>query len=439
MARGRVFQREPGRGRPWSYVVDAELGSDGRRRQRKRGGFRTRAEAEIALRNYLSDRDAGRPSTVRSGRTLAEWLQEWLETKKGSVKPTTLESYRYAIRAFIVPRIGALHLQDLRPVHLQRFYNGLSEEGGSRGGQPSPRSVHLAHQVLRPALGHAVDLGLLPANPAASKLVLPRIKRREMTVWSAEEAGTFLEATAEDRFGALWRLILTTGLRRGEALGLRWADVDVEKRSISVSQNLVMVGAKPTLSSPKGRASPSQLAADDCRRVAPPSGSPRQGSFAGRTGLVRPRSRVHDGPRRSARSQQCLRPLYRLLSAGRGTGDPPARRPPHGRNPGTPGRCSPQTGARDARPCLDRDDPRHLFAHRPRHAQGGGRPDRGDTQRRQGWWKCDVCSSSWASGSETGRLVKFGSMPAGPEPDECLRFLDLRASRRRDDASGRLP
>lgn len=252
MARGRVFQREPGRGRPWSYVVDTEFGPDGRRRQRKRGGFRTRAEAEIALRNYLSDRDAGRPSVVRSGRTLAEWLQEWLETQKGSVKPTTLESYRYAIRAFIVPRIGGLHLQDLRPVHLQRFYNALGEEGGPRGGQLSPRSVHLAHQVLRPALGHAVDLGLLATNPAASKLVLPRIKRREMTVWSAEEAGTFLEATAEDRFGALWRLILTTGLRRGEALGLRWADVDLDKRSISVSQNLVMVGAKPTLSSPKG-------------------------------------------------------------------------------------------------------------------------------------------------------------------------------------------
>lgn len=233
-------------------MVDVELGPDGRRRQRKRGGFRTRADAEAALHAYLSDRDAGRSSVSRSARTLAEWLSEWLETKTGSVKPTTLESYRYAVRALIVPRLGGLRLQDVRPVHLQRLYTTLSTEGSATGGALRPRSVRLAHQVLRPAFGHAVDLGLLASNPAASKLVLPRIERREMTVWSVEEARRFLEATAEDRLGALWRLILTTGLRRGEALGLRWLDVDFDLGSLSVSQNLVMVRGKPTMSTPKG-------------------------------------------------------------------------------------------------------------------------------------------------------------------------------------------
>jgi integrase len=183
---------------------------------------------------------------------LAEWLHEWLETKASSVKPTTLESYSYAVRSLILPRLGGLRLQDIRPVHLQRLYTTLGNEGSATGGRLMPRSARLAHQVLRPALGHAVDLGLLATNPAASKLVLPRIERREMTVWTADEVRTFLESTAEDRFGTLWQLIFTTGLRRGEALGLRWADVDLDERSMSISQNLVIVRGTPTLSSPKG-------------------------------------------------------------------------------------------------------------------------------------------------------------------------------------------
>jgi integrase len=252
MARGRVFQKERGRGRPWSYVVDGEPGLDGRRSQRKRGGFRTRDDAERALRAYLSDRDAGRPTAGRSDRRLGEWLAEWLETKAGSVKPTTMAGYRYAVEQLIVPRIGGLKLRDVRPVHLQRLYTALSQEKTAGGAGLSPRSVRLAHQVVRPALQHAADLGIIATNPASSRLVLPRIVRREMTVWSAEDARRFLEATAEDRLGALWRLIITTGLRRGEALGLRWGDVDLRTGFASVTQNLVVVGGKVEISTPKG-------------------------------------------------------------------------------------------------------------------------------------------------------------------------------------------
>jgi integrase len=252
MARGRVFQKERGRGRPWSYVVDAEPGLDGRRLQRKRGGFATRADAERALRAYLSDRDAGRPTAARSDRRVGEWLAEWLETKAASVKPTTLNGYRYAVEQLITPRVGGLKLRELRPVHLQRLYTTLSQAKTDGGAGLSPRSVRLAHQVLRPALQHAADLGLIAVNPAASRLVLPRIVRREMTVWSPEDTRRFLDATAEDRLGALWRLILTTGLRRGEALGLRWADVDLRAGSAWVSQNLVVVKGKVQISTPKG-------------------------------------------------------------------------------------------------------------------------------------------------------------------------------------------
>jgi integrase len=110
---------------------------------------------------------------------------------------------------------------------------------------------------------HAADLGIIATNPASSRLVLPRIVRREMTVWSSHDTRKFLDATAEERLGALWRLILTTGLRRGEALGLRWSDVDLRAGSASVSQNLVVVAGKLAMSTPKG----------EPRRVSLPAGT----------------------------------------------------------------------------------------------------------------------------------------------------------------------
>lgn len=112
--RGRVFQRTRGRGRPWSYVVDLPAGPDGRRRQRLKGGFRTKEEAQTALSLVVADSHRG--VVVDATRvTLGEFLEDWLASVSRSLKPTTWEGYAHASRAWIIPRIGGYRLAVVTP------------------------------------------------------------------------------------------------------------------------------------------------------------------------------------------------------------------------------------------------------------------------------------------------------------------------------------
>ena len=139
--RGRVFRR----GETWSFVVDLPPAPNGRRRQRKKGGFRTRKVAEAALAELLTDVQKG--TVVEPNRqTLAAYLDDWLASAAPALRPTTAESYERAVRTWIVPRIGGMRLQAVTPQVLQRFYAELSETGRVNGkGGLGPRSVKLAH------------------------------------------------------------------------------------------------------------------------------------------------------------------------------------------------------------------------------------------------------------------------------------------------------
>lgn len=251
LVKGRVLQRNRGRGKPWSYAVDLPAGPEGRRRQRLKGGFRTRADAERALAELLVDLEKGL-AVDPSRQPLGEYLDSWLTSVSPSLRPTTAELYRKAIDNWITPRIGGLRLQSLGPTHLQQLYADLLESGRTDGGGGlSPRSVRLAHQVLHLALGRAAEWRLIARNPAAVRLDLPRMQRQPLQTWSADEARRFLETTVDDRLGVLWATMVTTGLRRGEALGLRWEDVDFRAARVRIVQTVVVVGNRPQLSEPK--------------------------------------------------------------------------------------------------------------------------------------------------------------------------------------------
>ena len=190
--RGRVFQRTKGRGKPWTYVVDVGVGTDGKRRQRLKGGFHTRAEAEKALSELLVQLDKGL-AVDPSRQTLGEYLDDWLAAAEASLRPTTAELYRKAVTNWITPRVGSLRLQSVTTKHLQDLYAELLASGRVNGtGGLSPRSVRLAHQVLHQALERAAEWGVIPRNPASSKLDLPPMQRRALETWSAEEARHFL-------------------------------------------------------------------------------------------------------------------------------------------------------------------------------------------------------------------------------------------------------
>ncbi len=223
----------------WFYVVQLPRGADGRRRQLRAGGFATKAEAEAELHDVVDDlrndrwRDDGR-------RTTETYLREWLNNKvaDGLLRPTTERSYRLHVDRYIVPTIGHLRLRDLRTAHVSRMLRELRSSNGSQLGATSRRRVHA---TLRSALADARREGLVKTN-AASDATVPRAERPKVQPWEPDELGRFLDYAASHRLGALIELIALAGLRRGEACGLRWADVDVERGYLVVRQQIVQVG-----------------------------------------------------------------------------------------------------------------------------------------------------------------------------------------------------
>lgn len=141
-------------------------------------------------------------------------------------------------------------IQELTVEAIDTFYVALEESGG-RGGRPlSPKTVRNVHVMLHKALDRAVARNLIPRNPAA-QAEKPKAKRPEMRPWTAEETERFLKASERDRLHAGFLLMATTGLRRGEVLGLRWADLNLDAARLSVQRAVVLVGNVPTISAPK--------------------------------------------------------------------------------------------------------------------------------------------------------------------------------------------
>ncbi len=219
---GQVRERPNGlwEGRYWQ---------DGRRRSVY---GRTKRDAQEKLRVALINADHG-VKNVAARVTVGEWLDEWLSTAvETRCRPRTVESYRETVQRYISPAIGRKPLARLEAEDVARMLGGLSERGDL-----SSTTVRYAYSVLRIALGRALKRGRVLRNVAT--LVDPPAKaRRELRPLSAEDARAFLEATADDRLGPLYALAIATGLRQGELLGLRWRDVDLERRSLAVRHTL---------------------------------------------------------------------------------------------------------------------------------------------------------------------------------------------------------
>lgn len=247
----------------WYAIVDVPT-MDGRRRQDWGRGFRTRKEADAELARKVTA-IGGDHYVSRSTATVGDYLTEWLGQCSVRVKPTTHSGYEQVIRDYVRPHIGTRRLQDLRPVHLTNLYTMLLERGGrgqrkGRRGTPAPqparklsaKTVSNVHLVLSKALNDAVEDGLLATNPAAkARPASSRVRGREVRAWTAEELTEFLAFSSDDRYYAAWHLAASTGMRRGELLGLRWMDVENRAQVLAVRKTLVLVGSTPTPGTPK--------------------------------------------------------------------------------------------------------------------------------------------------------------------------------------------
>jgi integrase len=248
---GSVYRRGDG----WEYRFDLDPDPlTGKRRVTTRRGFRTRKEAAIALRTAMSAAEKGR-HVKASRRTVAEFLNEWLAAVQGRIRPTTWTNYRDYRDAYVTPIIGGTALQDLTPVRINLLYSHLLAEGRVRkakGTPPglAPKTVRNVHVMLRRALRDAVKWGYLPRNPAEDAEP-PAAHGRKRKVWTAEQLRTFVEYVRDDRFFALWLLVVTTGLRRGELAGLREEDFDLKTARVTPAVPRVVVDGYAQDSEPK--------------------------------------------------------------------------------------------------------------------------------------------------------------------------------------------
>ena len=216
---------------------------DGKRRRRSVYG-RTRVEVVDQLDELRRARRRGANLAARS-RTVEQWMTEWLDEIKvrDGTRGSTLDRYRQVSRTHIVPSLGRVRLDRLTPGEVQAFMNGLS-------GRVSAASVVKVHGVLRAALSDAERLDLVPRN-AARAVRPPRLGRVERQVLTPEQARELLNAVVGHRHEGVVVLALTMGLRRGEILGLRWSDVDLDKRSLWIRQALQRVDGELQLVEPK--------------------------------------------------------------------------------------------------------------------------------------------------------------------------------------------
>ena len=227
---GSVFQRSDGR---WCAVLN--LGREGGRRRRKYIYGATAGEVQEQLLKARSDHAAGLPVIVER-QTVAQFLQDWLENSvRPSVRPLTHEQYRQHVKLYLGPLLGQHQLAKLAPQHVRGFLKQKLEDG------LSPRTVQLSLVILRKALGQAVKDGLIARNVA--KLVDgPRVERFEGKTLIPEQARQFLDTAKGERLEALYTVALSLGLRMGEALGLRWQDVDLDRRTLTVNRILERIG-----------------------------------------------------------------------------------------------------------------------------------------------------------------------------------------------------
>ena len=195
---------------------------------------RTKAEAEAALAKFRGIRDAGVIENATT--TIDMLLTRWLTTHEGDIAGSTLVQYEWATR-HITKRLGPLRIERLTPAMVDRFVDQLAETG------LSPRSRRLIRVVLSQACKAAVGWRLIPANPCDHARPI-KLERREPEALSVEEARRLLSAAKDDRLGVLWLVLLALGLRRGEALALRWNDLDLTAKTLTISRARVKSGAK---------------------------------------------------------------------------------------------------------------------------------------------------------------------------------------------------
>ena len=239
---GSITKRQDGR---WMarYTVHTAKGP-----KRNTVYGKTRKEAADGLAKVLADRTEGIIYDDENT-TVGEYLDGWLKgSVRGSVRKSTYDRDANLVNNHLKPVLGRVKLKKLSPAHVQSFYRDRLDSG------LSPSAVHKMHAILRKALARAMAWHMVPRN-VAEAVEPPRPAPKEMRPLSPAEARKLLDAARGERFHALYVLAVTTSMRQGELLALRWQDVDLENATISVQRTLTRDGGRISIGEPKTRKS----------------------------------------------------------------------------------------------------------------------------------------------------------------------------------------
>lgn len=224
---GSIRQRADG---TWEarYTVGRDPGTGKQLRKSVYG--KTQKEVRQKLSQAVAALDNGdyfQPSKM----TLARWVEIWLQEYTGDKKYLTVKHYKAQCKTHIVPSLGAVKLSELAPPQIQAFYNGLQRDG------LAAKSVRNIHGILTKCLSTAVQVGYLRSNPA-SMVTLPKVEKKEIHPLTDEQVKDFLRVSVGDEYEILLKVILFTGLRESEAIGLTWDCIDFKAGTVKVCKQL---------------------------------------------------------------------------------------------------------------------------------------------------------------------------------------------------------
>lgn len=250
---GSIRRRSNGR---WEGRYTAGIDPVTGRSVQKSVSAKTQAECRERLRKAIRD-SQGLTIDHTDDYTVAEWCRLWYETySKPNQRFSTADSYKVILEKHIIPAIGGIKLRQLTALHIQQMYNHAKEQGRVRRWEKTTdlslanSTVRRIHMVLNSCLQQAVKERIIPYNPCESCRV-PKLEKKEMTIIPPEKVGAYLRAAEEYGVLPIFYLELTSGLRRGELLGLQWSDLDPENQLITVNKQLSKINGELVLTTPK--------------------------------------------------------------------------------------------------------------------------------------------------------------------------------------------
>ncbi|MEF3312629.1 site-specific integrase [Paenibacillus sp. GYB004] len=232
MASGSIKKEANG---TWMFVVDIK-DETGKRKQKRRRGFKSRKEAQAELTKLLNDvNDGTYIEPVKT--TLGEYMLTWLDSKHDNMSRLTIDSYRSYIKNHVAPSIGHVALSKLSPLDIQKLVTDLRSKKDHKGRSLSASTIQRIFNIVVTSLNNAKKMQLIKENVA--KLIdKPKIKKKKIEVWDVDEIRVFLDGMYDNRHYICFHLALLTGMRQGEILGLSWKNIDYEKKLIHVTQTL---------------------------------------------------------------------------------------------------------------------------------------------------------------------------------------------------------